>query len=51
MKGLDDLIFCLKSAVTELEKLAKAEEIDHTDEDSAWELLAKIEELMEVFDD
>ena len=45
--SLDDLILSLVSAVTELKKLAKSDEIHRKDEDSAWELLAKIEELFE----
>ena len=49
--SLDDLILSLVSAVPELKKLTKADEIDRKDEDSAWELLAQIEELFEVFDD
>lgn len=47
---LDEMISCLSSVVKELESWTEAEEVDLANEDSTWELLAKVEELFELFD-
>lgn len=49
--SLDEPISRLSSVVKVLESLIEAEEINLANKDSAWELLAKIEELFEVFDE
>lgn len=48
---LYEILSLLTSVVKEIKVMKEAEDIDRTNEDLAWKLLAEIEDLFEVFDD